>query len=212
MITELLITSALLGAGLAMDAFSVSLADGLNEADMSTGRMLGIAGTFAAFQFAMPLAGWVLVHTAVSAFGRLEILIPWIALILLLYIGGKMLLEGLRENMQSKGSGSVDSASGHAEEQETIQDSSNRLGFADLAVQGIATSLDALSVGFAIERYSAAEAFTSSVIIGLVTLAICMFGLAAGKKAGTRLAGKASILGGLILIFIGMEIWIRGLI
>ena len=220
-VAELLITSVLLGAGLAMDAFSVSLADGLNEPRMSGRRMLGVAGTFAVFQFAMPLGGWVLVRTAVSAFGRLESFIPWIALILLLYIGGKMLLEGMRENRRLKRPAADEAAAVIGENQEpgqaqisgSILDAEKRrLGTADLMIQGVATSIDALSVGFAIERYSAAEAFSSSVIIGLVTLMICMLGIAAGKKAGTRLAGKASILGGLILIFIGIRIWAGGVL
>ena len=97
MTPELIITSILLGAGLAMDAFSVSLADGLGERELNTERALTIAGTFAMFQFAMPVAGWLLVHTAAERFTAFQACIPWIALILLLYIGGKMLIEGIRK-------------------------------------------------------------------------------------------------------------------
>ena len=86
--------SVLLGVGLAMDAFSVSLANGLNEPHMSRRRMLGIAGVFAAFQALMPMTGWVCVHTIVQYFRAFEKLIPWIALALLGFIGGKMLIEG----------------------------------------------------------------------------------------------------------------------
>ena len=88
-------TSVMLGAGLAMDAFSVSLANGLNEPKMKKGRMCGVAGIFSAFQFAMPMIGWVCVSTVARLFGAFEKLIPWIALILLGYIGGKMLIEGI---------------------------------------------------------------------------------------------------------------------
>ena len=88
--------SVLFGVGLAMDAFSVSMANGLNEPKMSPKRMCGIAGTFALFQIAMPLIGWLCVHTIANLFTSFQKLIPWIALVLLLYIGGKMLLEGLR--------------------------------------------------------------------------------------------------------------------
>lgn len=204
---ELIIRSVLLGAGLAMDAFSVSLADGLSEPGMSRRRMLALAGTFAAFQLAMPLIGWVLVRTAVRVFGQLEIFIPWIALLLLLYIGGKMLAEGLREGRKAK-TGSASFAAAVDASDKVVK----RLGAGELVVQGIATSIDALSVGFAIEQYSAAEALASSLIIGAVTLAICMGGLAIGKKAGTRLAGRSAVLGGLILIFIGLEIWLRGIL
>ena len=207
---ELFLRSVLLGAGLAMDAFSVSLADGLAEQDMKKRRMFLIAGTFALFQFAMPVAGWVLVKTAVSAFGSLEIFIPWIALLLLLYIGGKMLTEGVRESREKKNGVS-------AGEQESPEIASaeekkeSRLSGGDLFIQGVATSIDALSVGFTIEHYGLSTALISSAVIGIVTLAICLAGLGMGRKIGTRLSGRASIFGGVILICIGIEIWAKGL-
>ncbi|MCQ2563977.1 MAG: manganese efflux pump MntP family protein [Mogibacterium sp.] len=175
-----------------MDAFSVSLANGLADKNMKTGRMLTIAGTFAGFQFAMPMIGWVFVHTAESKLEWFSGLVPWIALLLLLYIGGKMLKEGIEENREPNGG-----------EQEQV-------GAGDLIMQGIATSIDALSVGFTIAAYSLLQAVSASFIIGAVTLIICMAGLRIGQKLGTVLAGKASILGGIILIGIGLEIWIRG--
>ena len=85
----------MLGVGLAMDAFSVSLANGLNDSKMKKNRMCLIAGTFALFQIFMPLIGWFCVHSLVEKFKQFEKFIPWIALILLAYIGGKMLIEGL---------------------------------------------------------------------------------------------------------------------
>ena len=197
--TELILRSILLGAGLAMDAFSVSLADGLSEHDMSTLRKLSVAGTFAAFQFVMPMIGWVIVSTAVEQFGALETFIPWIALLLLLYIGGKMLIEGIRERK------------GGDDETESVDDGAKRLSVSALVLQGIATSIDALSVGFTIESYGAVTAAASSLIIGVVTLVICLAGLDIGRIMGTKLAGKASILGGAILIFIGIEIWVKGI-
>ena len=194
MTLELLITSALLGVGLAMDAFSVSLANGLADRDMKIGRMFIIAGTFAGFQFAMPMIGWVFVHTAESRLEWFSGLVPWTALLLLLYIGGKMLKEGIEENRDPK---DEDSAAEQA-------------GAGDLIMQGIATSIDALSVGFTIAAYSLLQALSASLIIGVVTLVICLAGLRIGRRLGTVLAGKASILGGIILIGIGLEIWIRG--
>ncbi|MBQ8514301.1 MAG: manganese efflux pump [Ruminococcus sp.] len=183
--------SILLGAGLAMDAFSVSLANGLNEPSMKKKKMAGIAGVFAFFQALMPMTGWVCVHTIVQYFQSFERFIPWIALLLLLFIGGKMLLEGIR----SRDGG---------EEHQSV-------GLAALLVQGVATSIDALSVGFTISDYGWVMALVCSLIIAVVTFAICMAGLAIGRKFGTRLAGKASILGGGILIFIGIEIFVTGL-
>lgn len=82
--------SVLLGVGLAMDAFSVSLANGMNEKNMKKSRMAYIAGVYAFFQFLMPMIGWICVHTIVQVFGQFQKFIPWIALILLLYIGGKL--------------------------------------------------------------------------------------------------------------------------
>lgn len=178
-----------LGAGLAMDAFSVSAVNALHEPRMSRRKMCLIAGTFAGFQIFMPLTGWVCVHTIVSIFSAFQRFVPWIALILLLYIGGKMLLEGLRRN--------------EADEQPAVS-------LKDLFLQGIATSIDALSVGFAIAGHGAFEAILESLIIGAVTFVICICGLLIGKTFGTRLSGKASVFGGLILILIGIEIFIRG--
>ncbi len=185
--------SALLGVGLAMDAFSVSLANGLADPHMKRPKMCGIAGTFAFFQFAMPMIGWVCVHTIVRTFQAFEKFIPWIALALLGYIGGKMLVESIR------GGGEEDGGAG-------------ALGFGRLMVQGVATSIDALSVGFTIADYNAFMALIASLIIAAVTYVICMAGLYLGRKFGTRLAGKAGILGGVILILIGIEIFVTGLV
>jgi len=188
-----------LGIGLAMDAFSVSLANGLHEPGMKWGRMSVIAGVYAAFQFAMPMAGWLCVHTIVEMFSAFERLIPWIALVLLAYIGGKMIREGLEERNQPAGeAGAHVSAAGR-----------EALGGATLLLQGIATSIDALSVGFTIESYTVWLACAASAIIGLVTYLICLSGLQIGKKAGTYLSWKASVLGGAILIAIGIEIFIK---
>lgn len=180
--------SILLGIGLAMDAFSVSLANGLNEPTMKRGRMAAVAGIFSLFQFAMPMIGWICVSTIAQYFAAFEKLIPWIALVLLCYIGGKMLWEGLK-------------SSETPEEKPAV-------GFAALLVQGVATSIDALSVGFTIAHYNFTEALLACLLIGVVTFFICFAGLTIGKKAGTRLAGKAGIFGGAILIFIGLEIFI----
>ena len=185
------VNSSLLGVGLAMDAFSVSLANGLNNPKMKVTRMSFIAGTFALFQAAMPMIGWVCVHTIAQYFSAFEKMIPWIALILLLFIGGKMLLEGIKGD-----------------------DSDNdirSLTLGTLLIQGVATSIDALSVGFTIADYDVIMATVCALIIATVTFAICMVGLKIGQKVGTKLAGKANILGGVILIFIGIEIFVKGM-
>ncbi len=186
------VNSIALGVGLAMDAFSVSLANGLNEPNMKKERMAVIAGVFGGFQAVMPLAGWLCVHTLISYFRVFEKFIPWIALFLLLYIGGKMLIEGIRGE--------------NPEEEELV------LGFTALMIQGVATSIDALSVGFTIAEYGFVKAFVAAVIIAAVTFVICMAGLFLGKKFGTRFSGKATIIGGIILIGIGIEIFAEGVL
>lgn len=182
--------SILLGVGLAMDAFSVSLANGMQENRMKIGRMSFIASIYAIFQYAMPMIGWVCVHTIVTYFTKFEAAIPWIALVLLLFIGGKMIYDTLW---------------GKSEEEEV-----KKLSLATLAVQGIATSIDALSVGFTIAEYDLITALICGAIIAVVTWILCMAGLVIGKKFGTKLAGKAGILGGVILIGIGIEIFVKG--
>ena len=186
------IKSVLLGAGLAMDAFSVSLANGLNEPCMKKNRMCLIAGIFAFFQALMPLLGWLCIHTIAQAFSAFEKLIPWIALALLCFIGGKMLLDGIKNQQEECGAGAVT--------------------FSALLVQGVATSIDALSVGFTIAEYGWLMALVCALIIAAVTVVICMGGLIIGRKFGTKMAGKASILGGVILILIGIEIFITGVL
>ena len=181
-----ILNSILIGAALAMDAFSVSLAYGLNEPGMKRKRMITIAGIFAFFQFIMPLIGWICIATIAKYFNVFYTLIPWIALVLLSYIGGSMLIEGIK-----------------GIENDNI--SSN------LFVAGIATSIDALSVGFTIAEYDFVPALIEALIICAVTYIICRLGVIIGRKLGTRLSGKASILGGVILIIIGLEIFIKGI-
>lgn len=183
--------SALLGVGLAMDAFSVSLANGLNEPKMRKSKMGLIALTFAFFQAAMPLIGFVCVHTVVEYFKSFEKFIPWIALILLCYIGGSMLVDGIKNKDDD--------------------DNVKKLTFVTLMVQGVATSIDALSVGFTIASYNFFMALVSALIIALVTFVICVAGLFIGKKFGTKLSNKATIFGGIILILIGIEIFVTGI-
>lgn len=187
-----LFNSILLGTGLAMDAFSFSMVNGLKEPKMPLRKMNLIAGVYAFFQFAMPMTGWICVHTILTYFKKFETFIPWIALILLLYIGGKMLIEGIRKT-----------------EEDTADNSA--LTFSTLIIQGIATSIDALSVGFTIANYALLMAVICSLIIAAVTYIISITGIVIGKKAGTKLSSKASVLGGVILIAIGIEIFIKGI-
>ena len=187
----LFLNSIFLGFGLALDAFSVSVADAMANPDMKKSRKISIAFTFAFFQMLMPLSGWVCVRTIADKFSLFQKAIPYIAFILLAYIGLKMVIES-RKGEEEKDEGAA------------------VLTFATLMVQGIATSIDALSVGFAIADYSSLEAFTSTLIIGATTFIICIFGLEVGKKVGKAFSDKATLFGGCILIIIGLEIFIKG--
>lgn len=184
------INSILLGVGLAMDAFSISMADGLNEPKMCIRRMFLIAGVYGFFQFVMPMTGWVFIHTLVVHFNAFDKIIPGIALILLIFCGSKMVIEG------TKG--------------DEGREPDLRLGAGTLMIQGVATSIDALSVGVTIADYCFFMDLAASLIISVVTFLICVAGLIIGKKVGITLSKKAAIFGGIILICIGIEIFIRG--
>ena len=189
--------SILLGIALAMDAFSVSVAHGLSDPRMKSARMMTVAGVFAFFQFLMPMIGWICVHTIAAQFATFERLVPWIALILLVGLGINMIREGVAKNC---GTAQTESTSGM------------RFTAGLLLVQGIATSIDALSVGFTISGYGALMAFSASVIIAAVTFVICVGGVKIGQKIGARFTSYATIIGGLILIAIGIEILVRDLL
>ena len=196
---EFIITSIMLGIGLAMDAFSVSVANGLNEPKMQKNKMLLIAGVFAIFQALMPMIGWTCVHTIVCYFKAFQKFVPWIALILLLFIGGNMIKEALVKD----------------EEEDKFEEDKKceckAVCMATLMVQGIATSIDALSVGFTIAEYGLVMALICATIIAVVTFVICMAGVSVGKKVGIKYSDKASIFGGVILIAIGLEIFLTGM-
>ena len=189
---EIILIACTLGVGLAMDAFSVSLANGLGEPCMKLPKMCGVAGVFAFFQALMPLLGWVCVHTIAEHFGWFEKIIPWLAFGLLGFIGGKMLVESIKSDECPCERGGI--------------------GFTALLVQGVATSIDALSVGFAIAHNNFLRATLVALIIAVITFIICMGGLFIGKKAGTALADKAGIFGGGVLILIGVWILLKGLL
>ena len=184
------LNSILFGAGLAMDAFSVSMVRGLLEPRMKHRRAVLIAGTFALFQTAMPLLGWLFVHLLVERFSVLQKFTPWIALILLLYIGIQMIVEAVREKNEEENEGNF--------------------GAGKLLLMGVATSIDALSVGITIAELPWQMALVEALLIGLVTFGICLFGVRLGMLFGIRFRKYAGLIGGIILILIGLEVFITG--
>ena len=190
---KLILNSILMGVGLAMDACAVSMANGLNDPNMKVRKVVLVALIFAFFQALMPMIGWICVRTVAQQFDKFTVAIPYIALALLGFIGGKMIYEGVTHKENS-----------------SEQQSHKNLTAVVLLTQAVATSIDALSVGFTVSSYDVWQALTSVAIIALVTFAICVGGVYVGKKFGTKLGNKAEIFGGIILIGIGLEIFITG--
>ena len=193
---ELCLISLGLGVGLAMDACAVSMSNGLNEPKMKFGKAFLIAATFGFFQALMPMIGWVCVSLIVEQFEQFAKWIPIIALVLLAVIGGKMLYDGITDKEEGK-------------------EEHRKLTLGVLLVQAVATSIDALSTGFSlvdIAGNSVGRALLSAGIIAIVTFGICVGSVYLGKKFGTKLGNKAQIVGGVILVAIGLEIFIKGLL
>ena len=224
------ISSILLGVGLAMDAFAISIANGISKPDAKLGYAAKITVVYAFFQFAMPMLGWFMVHEAAKALGSFNELVPWIALILLAFLGGRMILDGARSRIAE-----AEVCSPNCEERVCYSKGgrkevcikrdicSKRMKFlADipsseltgmtLFLQGIATSIDALSAGFAIARYDAKAAFVCSSIIAAVTWIMCMTGMRIGSRVSKMFSARATIVGGVILVFIGIEVFAKGVL
>ena len=187
------INSFFLGVGLAMDAFSVSLANGLAEPKIKVSKLLSIAGVFAFFQALMPMFGWIIIRTLEELFGVIVKIVPFAALALLWFIGIRMIISGIRDAKNGVSEAAAVTAGA-------------------LLVQGVATSIDALSAGLAFSEYGFLEALSSALIIAAVTFVICTIGVLIGKKAGSALSGKATVVGGAILVIIGAEIFIKGIL
>ena len=182
-----IITSVFLGIGLAMDACAVSMANGLKETNMKLRKALFISLMFGLFQGAMPLIGYLVGSQVLT---KIEWIIPWAALGILGYLGGKMIYDGIKG------------------EEETVD---KALTLKVIFIQAIATSIDALSVGFTISDYTLIEALVCVGLVAVITFGICVGAVYIGKKFGTKLENKAILIGGIILILIGLEIFITGM-
>lgn len=195
-IFSIIITGIFLGIGLAMDAFSISLATGLENPNMKLKKQLLIASTFGLFQYIMPMLGYIFVSYLASIFTVIKKFLPFISLVLLCYIGIKLVLEGVKYNPKD----------------ENILEYKNEVDgikfFATLFFEGIITSIDALSVGFTMGSYDLKSANIESIIIGITTFIICIIGIKIGKFFGFRFKKVALIFGGVILIIIGLRIFL----
>ena len=212
-----IIASILLGVGLAVDAFAISIANGISRPDAKCRYVMKVTAVYAFFQFAMPMMGWVMVHEAAKALSVFNKLVPWIALVLLAFLGGRMILEGIR---CGKSRAEVCSDSGMvkvsdtevcrmSELSEVSETNQANLAGMTLFMQGVATSIDALSTGFTISSYDAEAAIVCSSIIAAVTWIMCFIGMRIGAKVGELFSAHAAIVGGVILVIIGIEVFAK---
>lgn len=206
---QIILSGFMLGIGLAMDAFAVSMTNGLNEPRMRRLKAALIALTFALFQMIMPMIGWLCVTLIADRFAAFAKWIPYIALVLLMIIGGKMLFDGIRDIRKAK------RAKCGAEEPTKTESSTKPLTAAALLVQAVATSIDALSTGFTLNDIAGNVWWQTLIavgIIGVMTFGISFAGVFIGKKFGDKLGSKAEIVGGVILMAIGIEIFLTGIL
>lgn len=182
-------TIIIIGIGLAMDAFSVSVTDGIILKKPRPAEALKIAAFFGGFQFLMPILGYILG----SAFAKyITAFDHWVAFVLLGFIGAKMIWEAVHGDDECK-------------------NLNNPIDTYTLFILGIATSIDALAVGITFATMSVSVLFASG-LIGIITLLICLLGVYLGSLCGKCLGNKAEIAGGLVLIGIGIKILIEHLL
>lgn len=182
-----IISILLIGVGLAMDAFSVSVTDGIFLKKPTVLQATKIAFFFGMFQFIMPCIGYLLGSAFASYIQAFD---HWIAFVLLAFIGGKMLIEAMNEK---------------DEDEKEIK---NPLSFTTLFVLAVATSIDALAVGVTFATINVPLIFAST-LIGIVTFIISFAGVFLGSCCGNLFGNKAEIVGGLVLIGIGLKIFIE---
>ena len=193
---KVILTGIGLGIGLAMDAFAVSMSNGLKENKMKLKKILLIAITFGLFQGVMPLIGY---FVGFSLIDYIDKFVPWIALGLLSILGIKMIIDGIKELKEGN-------------KDDEVCPCENCLSVKILLVQAVATSIDALSAGLSFSNYKVYEAIIVVSLVALITTAICIAGVYIGKKFGTKLSKYAAFIGGTILILIGLEIFLTGIL
>lgn len=199
MILSVLLSVVLSGISLAMDAFAVSICDGMVYRNLNKRKGVTIPLTFGLFQAIMPIIGFYL---GMLFLEQIEAFDHWIAFALLVVIGGKMIFDGIKE------------LNSHEDELKP-----KKFSYPEVLVQGVATSIDALAVGFSLNAMLASTgnvqvwAWISVCIIGVITFAISLGGLLIGVKVGKLFRKKAcvaEIIGGVVLLLIAVKIVLEG--
>lgn len=183
-----IVSLILIALGLAMDAFSVAVTDGIVLRKVKIKDALLVGFFFGGFQFLMPCIGWLLGSAFSSYIQQCD---HWIAFILLAFIGGKMIYEALKPG----------------EEAEMVQ---NPLDLKVLTVLAVATSIDALAVGVTFATMAVSLLLAAS-IIGIVAFVLSIAGMYIGNRFGDLFGNKAELIGGLVLVGIGLKILIEHL-
>lgn len=181
----------LIGVGLSMDAFAVSICKGLGMKRLNMEQALVIGLFFGDFQALMPLIGWALGTQLADFITPID---HWIAFILLALIGGKMLFDAFRED----------------DEEEAGEPKDTRLDLKELLMLAIATSIDALAVGITF-AFLGVNIVVAIAVIGVTTFALSVVGVAVGHVFGARYEKGATIAGGIVLILIGCKILLEHL-
>lgn len=194
-----IITILLTGFALAMDAFAVSVTKGMTLKNLTKKMAIKIALFFGVFQAIMPLTGWLL---GISFQGYIQAIDHWVALILLSILGGKMIYEFYENRKEAKNKAINEASMTMDSENKIDEELSNK----ELTTLAIATSIDALAVGISF-AFLNVNIISSSLIIGIVTFIVCFIGVVAGKKIGSLFKDYAELIGGIILILIGLNIF-----
>ena len=212
----------LLGVALAMDACAVAMTDGMTNPKMPVWKALLIAVAFGLFQGLMPLIGYYITGIIADAFVEtFEKISAWISFALLAVLGGKMLIESICETISSKREKAVQTCQTQGvcpcSSENKLKKECSDLSFGSLVLQAIATSIDALAVGVTLQMAKmqgglALGAWGASGLIALITLGLALFAVYLGKLIGNKLADKAGIFGGIVLLGIGVKILIEGLL
>ena len=197
-----IITIVLTAFALAMDAFAVSVTKGMTLKNLTKGIAIKIALFFGVFQAVMPLIGWML---GISFQGYIKAIDHWIALILLTILGGKMIYE-FYENRKDVVNEKDELESEISTTLEGGENNKSELSNKELTTLAIATSIDALAIGVSF-AFLNVNILSSSLVIGIITFIVCFIGVIAGKKIGGIFKDYAELVGGIILIIIGINIF-----
>ena len=181
-----------LGIGLAMDAFAVSICKGLGMTKVNKSQLIIIASFFGGFQAIMPLIGYFLGNIFAKYVMQFS---HWIAFVLLVFIGIKMIIDAIKER----------------NEEDIAEEKDKPISFKEITLLAIATSIDALAVGVTFSFYEDINIVLAIVIIGVITLIISAIGVLIGNIFGSRYRFVATLIGGIILVLLGIKILLEGL-